>query len=225
MAVLAGLVMGTRLVLKRWVDGADPEPVREAWPKVPAARSAAPQPTGPPRAAGNVAAPASVPPDAPPTSPAPAEELAAPAIGAEDRPRRTTPSAAQPATPSTDAARVRPLRAPRPDRPLRAKRAPTKKAASAPDLTAALDPETAPDPEAARATTARTAAPSATGTESTWVAPHEDGSAPDSHPVKAKVGSRTYRVPGMAAYDRIKADRCYASAQAAEADGFTRAKR
>ena len=58
-----------------------------------------------------------------------------------------------------------------------------------------------------------------------WVAPAADGSAPPSHPVKVKMASGLYRVPGTAAYDRTRADRCYATPEAAEADGFTRAKR
>ena len=61
--------------------------------------------------------------------------------------------------------------------------------------------------------------------ESAWLPPDASGSCPSSHPVKAKRSTRLYREPGTAAYDRAKPDRCYASAAAAEADGFTRAKR
>jgi hypothetical protein len=61
--------------------------------------------------------------------------------------------------------------------------------------------------------------------EPTWVKVNGDGDPPVSHPVKAKVASRVYRVPGMASYDQTKPDRCYPTAEAAEADGFTRAKR
>jgi hypothetical protein len=43
--------------------------------------------------------------------------------------------------------------------------------------------------------------------------------------VKAKRSSKLYREPDAAAYDRSRPDRCYVSAEAAEADGFTRAKR
>ncbi len=52
-----------------------------------------------------------------------------------------------------------------------------------------------------------------------------DGQCPESHPVKAKVRSRLFHLPGMMAYARTNADRCYQSADRAEADGFTRAKR
>ncbi|MGI8493643.1 MAG: hypothetical protein ACR2NJ_13005 [Acidimicrobiales bacterium] len=57
-----------------------------------------------------------------------------------------------------------------------------------------------------------------------WVEPCK-GECPDSHPVKAKVRSRLFHLPGMIAYARTNADRCYRSAEAAEADGFTRSKR
>jgi hypothetical protein len=58
-----------------------------------------------------------------------------------------------------------------------------------------------------------------------WIKGNGDGHAPASHPVKAKVASRVYRVPGMASYEQAKPDRCYPTPEAAEADGFTRAKR
>ena len=48
---------------------------------------------------------------------------------------------------------------------------------------------------------------------------------PTSHPVKAKLSSMLYHLPGMAAYKRTRPDRCYRDPESAEADGFTRAKR
>jgi hypothetical protein len=57
-----------------------------------------------------------------------------------------------------------------------------------------------------------------------WVEPGPDG-CPESHPVKAKVTSMIYHLPGMLAYSRTRPDRCYADPEAAEADGFVRAKR
>jgi hypothetical protein len=57
-----------------------------------------------------------------------------------------------------------------------------------------------------------------------WVEP-TDGACPASHPVKGKLRSRIYHLPGMLAYERTKADRCYADAAQAEADGFRAAKR
>ena len=58
-----------------------------------------------------------------------------------------------------------------------------------------------------------------------WVGPDESGACPEGHPVKVKLSSRLYHLPGMAVYARTRPDRCYPTAEAAEADGFTRAKR
>ena len=52
-----------------------------------------------------------------------------------------------------------------------------------------------------------------------------DGGCPDSHPVKGKASSGLYHLPGMVAYGRTNADSCFVDADAAEAAGFTRAKR
>ena len=70
-----------------------------------------------------------------------------------------------------------------------------------------------------------TAARRATVVAAAWVAPAKSGACPATHPVKAKLASRLYHLPGMAAYARTTPDRCYLSADAAETDGFTRAKR
>ncbi|MGH9164497.1 MAG: hypothetical protein ACRDZW_03150, partial [Acidimicrobiales bacterium] len=60
--------------------------------------------------------------------------------------------------------------------------------------------------------------------DESWVEP--TGSAcPPSHPVKAKLKSMLFHLPGMAAYARTTPDRCYLDATSAESDGFTRAKR
>jgi hypothetical protein len=48
---------------------------------------------------------------------------------------------------------------------------------------------------------------------------------PQTHPIKAKMSSRIFHLPGMLAYDRTRPDRCYDSEEAAESDGFTKAKR
>ncbi|MBK9179191.1 MAG: hypothetical protein IPM45_06380 [Acidimicrobiales bacterium] len=57
-----------------------------------------------------------------------------------------------------------------------------------------------------------------------WVEPTE-GTCPATHPVKAKLASGIYHLPGMLNYERTRPDRCYASAEAAEADGLRPAKR
>jgi hypothetical protein len=53
----------------------------------------------------------------------------------------------------------------------------------------------------------------------------EGGVCPTTHPVKAKLASRLFHLPGMFAYDRTRPDRCYLDAPSAVADGFTSAKR
>ncbi|MDP9453975.1 MAG: hypothetical protein M3P97_11495 [Actinomycetota bacterium] len=58
-----------------------------------------------------------------------------------------------------------------------------------------------------------------------WVEPDDEGDCADSHPVKAKMGSGVFHLPGMANYGRTKADRCYRDKAAAEADGLRQAKR
>ena len=58
-----------------------------------------------------------------------------------------------------------------------------------------------------------------------FVDPGDDGACPLTHPVKAKLASGIYHVPGGGNYERTKPDRCYVSAEAAEADGLRPAKR
>jgi len=57
-----------------------------------------------------------------------------------------------------------------------------------------------------------------------WVEAAE-GTCPATHPVKAKLSSKIFHVPGGANYDRTKADRCYRDAGAAEVDGLRKAAR
>ncbi len=64
----------------------------------------------------------------------------------------------------------------------------------------------------------------AVATEATWQAA-ADGTCPEGFPVKAKLKSGIFHLPGMLAYDRTSPDRCYPSAEAAEADGLRAAKR
>lgn len=60
--------------------------------------------------------------------------------------------------------------------------------------------------------------------ESTWVEANADGSCPETHPIKAKLASGIYHVPGGANYGRTKADRCYIDEAAAAADGLRPSK-
>ena len=57
-----------------------------------------------------------------------------------------------------------------------------------------------------------------------WVPP-EDGVCPTTHPVKAKLRSGVYRLPGTAAYERTRPDRCYRDEQAAVNDGLAPPRR
>ena len=66
---------------------------------------------------------------------------------------------------------------------------------------------TAPDPE-----------------PTSWV-DADDGACPVSHPVKAKLGSGIFHLPGGQMYARTVPDRCYVDAAAAEADGLRASKR
>ena len=86
---------------------------------------------------------------------------------------------------------------------------------------AAAEPVDATAPaEAAPAPTDDTPADGAT-----WVEPDAEGDCPLTHPVKLKASSGIFHEPGMLNYERTNADRCYVSAEAAEADGHRAAKR
>lgn len=62
------------------------------------------------------------------------------------------------------------------------------------------------------------------GAARTWVEP-TGAVCPGTHPVKAKMASGLFHLPGMLNYTRTRPDRCYASDEAALADGLTKAKR
>jgi hypothetical protein len=72
----------------------------------------------------------------------------------------------------------------------------------------------APEPPTAAAVPAR----------QPWIEP-ADGSCPATHPVKAKLSSGIFHVPGGQNYERTKADRCYVDAAAAQADGLRKSQR
>jgi hypothetical protein len=56
-----------------------------------------------------------------------------------------------------------------------------------------------------------------------WVSP-VNGDCPEGYPVKANDNSRIYHVPGGRFYARTVAERCYANAEDAVADGYRPAK-
>ena len=58
-----------------------------------------------------------------------------------------------------------------------------------------------------------------------WIDAADNGACPAHHPVKAKLASGIFHLPGGANYGRTIADRCYRSPEAAEADGLRASKR
>ena len=88
-----------------------------------------------------------------------------------------------------------------------------------------LEPSNSP-PALASAVDALVDSPDARSDAATglWFLPTADGSCPDSHPVKANDNSGIFHVPGGRFYDRTKAERCYATAAHAVADGYRPAK-
>ena len=62
------------------------------------------------------------------------------------------------------------------------------------------------------------------GVARVWVEPRGNV-CPTTHPVKGKMTSKIFHLPGMANYDRTNPDRCYVDAAAAEADGLRLSKR
>lgn len=59
--------------------------------------------------------------------------------------------------------------------------------------------------------------------ETSWVEP-TDGVCPVEFPIKGNANSGIYHVPGGRFYDRTVPERCYATEDAAVADGYRRAK-
>lgn len=135
------------------------------------------------------------------------------------------PSRPEPATPASDAAdRTRdddilpPADEPAPaTRPTGRKAAGKKATKRAPAKKAATKK---------RGATKKAAAKRAAGDDDAraWVEPSGD-TCPGSHPIKAKLSSKIFHLPGMFAYDRTNPDRCYRDEDAAAADGLRRAKR
>jgi hypothetical protein len=58
-----------------------------------------------------------------------------------------------------------------------------------------------------------------------WVDPDDDGECPATHPVKGKLASGIFHLPGDASYARTRPDRCYRSEEDAIGDGLRRAQR
>lgn len=75
-----------------------------------------------------------------------------------------------------------------------------------------------------RARRAARKAPAKKAASTPWVDP-EGRMCPPSHPVKGKLASRIFHVPGGFNYERTVPDRCYRDAATAEGDGLRQSKR
>jgi hypothetical protein len=84
-------------------------------------------------------------------------------------------------------------------------------------------PQWPPLPTDQPATESAPVAPLAAESVSLWVAPI-DGTCPDGYPIKANNNSGIFHVPGGRFYERTVAERCYANADDALADGYRPAK-
>jgi hypothetical protein len=82
-------------------------------------------------------------------------------------------------------------------------------------------PETSGGPEPSDGSDASGGSDAAPG--AAWVAGSE-GSAPEGYPIKLNGNSGIFHVPGGRFYDRTGADRWYATAEAAVADGYRQSK-
>lgn len=90
-----------------------------------------------------------------------------------------------------------------------------------------LTTEPAPEPRSGPVRFADTTPPAPKPTqeaERAWLEPVE-GACPASHPIKGNADSMIFHVPGGMSYERTDAERCYRTAEDAEADGFRQAKR
>jgi hypothetical protein len=83
-------------------------------------------------------------------------------------------------------------------------------------------PHTPSQPHATPSTA--TSAPARAAAIEPWV-DADGGECPATHPVKAKLASGIFHVPGGSNYDRTRADRCYVNAEAATRDGLRASKR
>lgn len=97
-----------------------------------------------------------------------------------------------------------------------------------PDTTVIEDvpaPQATPSvPSPAAAPSPAPADPRPADASGTWVDPDAEGDCPSSHPVKLKLSSGIFHVPGGASYERTNADRCYCTAEDAESDGYRASK-
>jgi hypothetical protein len=196
--------------------GSSPANVRPASPPRPPAESLRmPEvPETPPSAASEGRAATSTP---PPVPVAPVDEVGEPIELPAAPPAPTPPRARAPRkSPSTGAAEGTPPEA----KLLNAGVDPALDVVPATKAAAKKNKAAAPVKKASPAKKAAKKAAPVPG----WVDP-ADGTCPPTHPVKAKLASRLFHLPGMFAYARTRPDRCYLDADTAVSDGFTAAKR
>ena len=152
-------------------------------------------------------------------TPPPTEAAAPPEPEAEPEPEPEPEAAPAPSAAVTAEAEPAPPAPPPPPAP--------RSAASKDDFN--LAPDRPARPGAASRETAKRAAVKRTSSKTSvaaraWVEP-SGSTCPPSHPIKAKKPSFLYHLPGMAAYERTKPDRCYRDERSARGDGFLKAKR
>jgi hypothetical protein len=133
------------------------------------------------------------------------------AVAPTPPPTETAATPAPVAPPPAPVARVDAV--PAPAKPIAVKKAPAVKKTTAAKAVAAATPR--PKPAAHKKAVPKV---------EPWVLPSGDV-CPTTHPVKAKLSSKLFHLPGMFAYDRTKPDRCYTGEAAATSDGFSKAKR
>lgn len=160
----------------------------------------------------------------PPLAPTPVEPVPVePPTPTVTRPAAPMKMAADPTDAVTGPITAAPKAPATPDEPAAAAPAPTP--APAPRAPAKASPAPAKaSPAPAKKASKRTAKRAGTRRRRRWVEAMGN-ECPTSHPVKAKLSSMLYHLPGMAAYNRTRPDRCYLDGPSAEEDGFTRAKR
>lgn len=136
---------------------------------------------------------------------------------------QTDPAAPRPAVPAaTEKAPAAPLRTDAVAEPEQLEVVPDRAAPAAPAKAARPAPKQAAQPPAKAAKAAKK--PAARKPAKAWVEPSGEV-CPTSHPVKAKLTSKIFHLPGMLNYERTRPDRCYRDAEAAEGDGLRAAKR
>jgi len=199
--LLAGIVFALIKIMQARRPSQEGAAPSSAWPLVPAPKpttSATPTPRTAPPTPTDAAEPGI---ERPAASPAATKLAPEPLVPVK-------PSGSAPASPSAPAPGAVTQQPAGRVRPLKATKAPAK-AAIAPAKATKKAAKAAETPPANRA----------------WIAPISDDLCPQSHPVKAKLSSRIFHLPGGQNYARCRPDRCYETEQAAQADGFSRAQR